>query len=161
MAAQAQRSSWPPKMAVCVGAIVLRGERALLVRQAPGASMAGSWSIPWGVVDEGEWPEAAVVREVREEGGIVAEVEGLLGIQNLPREGWIGILYLCRHVRGEPACDGVETDRAAYLSLAEIDALAEPVEDLSGWMARRVLRGEHRVVPPERANPYRPRMGFM
>jgi ADP-ribose pyrophosphatase YjhB (NUDIX family) len=52
-------SPWPPKMAVCVGAVVLHEQRILFIRQAKGHSLAGQWSIPWGIVDEGEAPENA------------------------------------------------------------------------------------------------------
>jgi len=94
---------WPPRMAVCVGTVVLRGDRVLLVRQADGHSLAGQWSIPWGLVDGNESPEAAALRETREESGIRADIEGLLGIQNLSANGWLGIVFLCRHVSVVPS----------------------------------------------------------
>ncbi len=148
-------------MAVFVGAVVLQGERVLFVRQAKGHSLAGQWSVPWGAVDPGEWPESAAVRETQEEAGIVAEVEGLLGVQNLRREGWLGIAFLCRHISGTPAGDGVETDQAAYFSLAEMDAFAEPFEPWSEWLARHVLAGECHVIPPAPGNPFQPRAAFL
>jgi len=87
-----------PRTVVCVGAVVLQGNRALFVRQAKGHSLEGQWSIPWGLLDPGEAPHATALRETWEEGGVMAEVEGLLGIQNLRRPGWVAILFLCRHV---------------------------------------------------------------
>jgi len=163
MADRTQGSSvWPPRMVVCVGAVVLKGNRALFVRQAKGHSLEGQWSIPWGLVDPGESPDTAALRETQEEGGIVAELEGLLGIQNLPRQGWIGLVFLCRHVSGTPASDGgVETDRAAYFSMAEMDGFDEPFEPWCEWIVRRVLRGEHRTIPSELDNPYHPRLAFL
>ena len=120
-------SDWPPKIPVCVGAVVINGKQALFVRQAKGHSLAGQWSLPWGMVEPGESPEAAALRETREEGGIEAQVEGLLGIQNLPQPGWMGIVFLCRHVGGVPTPDGgIETDQAAYLSLEQMDDFNEP-----------------------------------
>jgi 8-oxo-dGTP diphosphatase len=149
-------------MVVCVGAVVLNEGRALFVRQAKGHALAGQWSIPWGVVDPGESPESAALRETEEESGIVAEIEGLLGFQNLSRVGWIGLVFLCRHVGGLPRSDGgIETDQAAYFSPAEIDALDEPFEVWCEWLVRRVLRGEYRLVPPELNNPYQPRLAFV
>jgi len=44
---------WPPRIAVCIGAMVLNQEQALLVRQAEGHHPVEQWSIPWGVVDPG------------------------------------------------------------------------------------------------------------
>jgi 8-oxo-dGTP diphosphatase len=155
-------STWPPKMVVCVGTVVLQGDHALFVRQAPGHSLEGQWSIPWGVVDPDEPPEQAALRETREEAGIIAEIEGLLGVQNLRREGWLALVYLCHHLGGTPMSDGGrETDRAAYLSLAEMDALEEPIETWCDWIVRRVLRGEHQLILPEPDNPYRPRLAFL
>lgn len=152
---------WPPKMAVCVGAVVLSGERVLFIRQTAGQSLAGQWSIPWGLVDEGELPEDAALRETWEEGRIKAALDGLLGIQNLPRPGWLGLVFLCHHLAGEPTPDGVETDAAAYLTREEIvrsDALIEP---WCAWLARRVLAGEHTVIAEARDNPYYPRRAFL
>jgi len=47
-------------------------------------SPEGQWSIPRGVVEEGESPADAALRESREEGGVEIEVEGLLEIQDGP-----------------------------------------------------------------------------
>lgn len=153
--------NWPPAMVVCAGAVVLQGTRALLIRQAQGHSLAGQWSIPWGIVDSEETPEDAALRETYEESGIKAEIDGLLGIQNLPTPGWLGIIFLCHHVDGEPAPDGIETDKAAYLSLSEIDTFNEPFEPWCKWMARRVLKGNYTLIPAAPGNPYFPRQAFL
>lgn len=154
--------NWPSKMAVCVGAVVLRGDAALLIRQARGQSLAGQWSIPWGLVDPGEAPEVAALRETQEEGGVSAEVEGLLGIQNLSRAGWLGVVFLCRHVSGTPTPDGgVETDRAAYFTLEELASLEDPIEPWCEWLVRRVLQGTYTLIPSAPDNPYHPRQAFL
>ena len=62
MADQERSSSeWPPRIVVFVGTVVLRGERALFVRQARGHSLEGQWSIPWGAVDPEESPDVAAL----------------------------------------------------------------------------------------------------
>ncbi len=161
---------FPPRVILCVGAVVLRGQKVLLVRQTYGA-LKGMWSLPWGFPhDEGERgfadpPQVAALRETLEEGGITAEIEGLLGIQNHVRqesgEPCVYLLFLCRHAGGEPTPDGQETDRAAYFSLAELDALDEPVDTFCEWLARRVLRGDFCLIPPQPVNPYRPHLAFL
>ena len=146
---------------VCVGTVVLQGERALFVRQAKGHPLEGQWSIPWGILDPGESPDAAALRETVEEGGITATTEALLGVQNLQSEGWLAIIFLCRHVSGVPKSDGGrETDGAGYFSIEEMGAFDEPFEPWCEWLVRRVLRGQHRTIPLEPANPYRPRTAF-
>jgi len=148
-------------MAVCVGAVVLHEQRILFIRQAKGHSLAGQWSIPWGVVEEGETPEITALRETVEESGITAAVDGLLGIQNLPSPGWVGIIFACHTLAGEPRPDEVETDRVAYFSLEEILSFAEPFEPWCKWLALRVLNGKCNVIPQEPETPYTPRQAFL
>lgn len=57
----------PPEVAV--GAIVLDGDRLLMVRRGHGPA-AGRWSIPSGRIERGETAAEAVVREVSEETGL-------------------------------------------------------------------------------------------
>jgi 8-oxo-dGTP diphosphatase len=44
--------------------------RVLLAQRPPGKSLAGLWEFPGGKVEQGESPEAALIRELREELGI-------------------------------------------------------------------------------------------
>jgi ADP-ribose pyrophosphatase YjhB (NUDIX family) len=163
MTEKTQKSvGWPPKITVCVGTVVLQGEQALFIRQAKGHSLEGKWSIPWGIIEPNEPPEIAALRETLEEAGIEARIEGLLGIQNLPQQGWVGIIFLCQHVSGDPTSDGgIETDRVAYFSLKEMDSFGEPFEKWCEWLVRRVLQGKYHTIPPETNNPYHPRLAFL
>jgi 8-oxo-dGTP diphosphatase len=158
-----------PRTTLCVGAVVLRGDKVLFVRQTYG-KLKGAWSLPWGLVDgvgpDGmpEPPDQAAVRETREEAGIIVRVEGLLGVQNhATQDGRLALylLYLCHHVSGEPTPDDHETDRAAYLSWHEINNLGEPVDEFCHWMACRVLTDEHQLIPPASSNPYHPHLAFL
>lgn len=55
---------------VAAVALIDRDNRVLIARRPVGKEMAGLWEFPGGKVREGETPEAALVRELREELGI-------------------------------------------------------------------------------------------
>ncbi|PSM39357.1 DNA mismatch repair protein MutT [Streptomyces dioscori] len=61
---------------VVVGAAVLSGGRLLAARRSAPVELAGRWELPGGKVEPGEGPERALVRELREELGVSAEVVG-------------------------------------------------------------------------------------
>jgi len=69
---------YPPVPLVGVGAIVVDGERVLLVQRGRPPAL-GKWSIPGGLVDVGEPVEAAVQREVAEECALAVRLHGLVG----------------------------------------------------------------------------------
>jgi ADP-ribose pyrophosphatase YjhB (NUDIX family) len=147
---------------ICVGAVVTKDDQVLLVRQAKGHPLEGQWSIPWGYVDEDEFPDVAVYRETLEESDVEVEILGLIGIQELHDQGWIAIAFLCKYVQGSPTADhNGETDRAGFFSLDEIDKLGEPIEPWCEWIVRRVLEGKHIVIPMEIDNPYAPLKSFL
>lgn len=155
---------FPHRRVLCVGAVVLKDERMLFVRQTYGESLKGKWSIPWGYVDANDTPDEAAVRESLEEAGIEAQVVGLLGVQNhIDHEGNLRLylLYLCHHVSGEPTPDNHETDAARYFSERELEAKQEQVDEFCYWLALRVLRDEHGLIASNTNNPYRPYMAFL
>ena len=77
--------------------------RVLLVRRRIQPFM-GSWALPAGYQEIDEEPQAAVLREVREETGLEVEVQRLLDVVWVgddPRKPANVIIYLCRAVGGE------------------------------------------------------------
>jgi len=67
-------------------AVVVRGERMLLVRLSEQTPYPGAWTLPGGGVDFGEAPRDAVLRELHEETGLTGSVEALLGVHSAVRE---------------------------------------------------------------------------
>ncbi len=63
------REAPAPPLLVAAG-ILVRDGRVLLSRRPAGAHLAGLWEFPGGKVEPGESPEAALVRELREELGL-------------------------------------------------------------------------------------------
>lgn len=124
---------YPSHPLVGVGAVVVDGGRVLLVKRAtePGK---GKWSIPGGLVEVGEAPEEAVVRELKEEAGIDGEVIGLFGVYNYVerdssgrvRYHFVILDYLVRYIGGvaKASSDAAELgfytiDEALRLDLTE------------------------------------------
>ena len=62
-----------PIVLVAAVALVDADGRVLLARRPPGKAMAGLWEFPGGKIGDGETPEQALIRELREELGIDTE----------------------------------------------------------------------------------------
>ncbi len=75
MAATGAEGSSPVPVVLVVAVALVDGDGRVLLAQRPeGKAMAGLWEFPGGKVQPGEAPEAALIRELKEELGIdVAE----------------------------------------------------------------------------------------
>ncbi|MCC6872839.1 MAG: (deoxy)nucleoside triphosphate pyrophosphohydrolase [Sandaracinaceae bacterium] len=70
-------------MTIIVAAAVIReepGAPVLLTRRPEGVHLAGLWELPGGKVEDGEDPERALVRELREECALEIEVGDILEV---------------------------------------------------------------------------------
>lgn len=93
-----------------VVAVALMNEKneVLLAERPKGKQLAGCFEYPGGKVEEGELPEAALIREVKEELGIVIEEKDLEPLNFIshayPEYGFHLVMptYLCRIWQGEP-----------------------------------------------------------
>jgi 8-oxo-dGTP diphosphatase len=56
-----------PIVLVAAVALIDRDGRVLIAQRPQGKSMAGLWEFPGGKVESGETPEAALIRELKEE----------------------------------------------------------------------------------------------
>ena len=95
-----------------------RGRCVLASRRTEPPAMAGLWEFPGGKVEPGESDEQALLRELREELRVVAEVGERLGA-DLPI-GTTAVLrvYLCRLLSGEPQL--VDHDEHRWLPAGEL-----------------------------------------
>jgi 8-oxo-dGTP diphosphatase len=81
--------------------------RVLIARRPDGKAMAGLWEFPGGKLHDGETPEAALIRELREELGIDTRQSCLAPIAFASHAyddfHLLMPLYVCRVWRGTPA----------------------------------------------------------
>jgi len=96
-----------PVLLVAAAALIDADGRVLLARRPEGKPMAGLWEFPGGKVLPGETPEAALLRELREELGIDVTAACLAPF-TFASHAYDGFhllmpLYLCRRWRGTPS----------------------------------------------------------
>jgi ADP-ribose pyrophosphatase YjhB (NUDIX family) len=88
---------------VGVAAIILDEGRLLLVKRKQ-APWKGYWNFPAGFLEIEEEPEEAVVREVKEEAGLIVRVKGfrlLFPYHDDPRGDGIVMFYDCENLGGQ------------------------------------------------------------
>jgi ADP-ribose pyrophosphatase YjhB (NUDIX family) len=111
---------YPSRPLLGVGAVVLRGDAVLLVRRGVEPSR-GKFSIPGGMVELGEEPEEAVVRELMEETGLVGKVVGLFGVYGYVERDEVGrfryhfvLLDYLVDAKGEPRASSDALEAGFY-----------------------------------------------
>lgn len=108
--------------------IVLLQEGRILMVQEGKEYCHGLWGLPGGRVEPGETLQDAAIREVLEETGLVAELDGLLRISRYitPRGNYcIGFTYGAHSTGGTLAVDGDEILAAAWLTFQEVASLPD------------------------------------
>lgn len=110
---------------VAAGVLVEQNGSVLLVRRI-NEPQQGLWSIPAGFVDALEDPQAAAVRECREETGLEVCLAGLLDVisgREHERGADIVIVYRAE-VTGGQLSAGDDADQAAFFPRASLPPLA-------------------------------------
>jgi 8-oxo-dGTP pyrophosphatase MutT (NUDIX family) len=130
-------------------AVVVRqsssGTEVLLVRRSDN----GQWTPVSGIIDPGEQPHLAALREVAEEAGVVAEVDHLVWLTvtdvvvyaNGDQTQYIDHVFRCTWVSGEPyPADGEATEAAFF-----------PADALPSMSPEHLRRVEIALANPDRA----------
>lgn len=120
---------YPDYPRVGVGAVVLRGDRVLLVRRGQAPAL-GKWSLPGGLVDVGETTEDAVRREVLEECGLAIRVVDVAGVidritrdpDGRVRYHYVLVDYLA-YADSEAIVAGTDAADARWVPVAEVERL--------------------------------------
>ncbi len=89
---------------VAACALIDADGRVLIAQRPPGKAMAGLWEFPGGKVEPGERPEESLIRELREELGIVVK-EACLAPLTFASHAYADFhllmpLYVCRRWEG-------------------------------------------------------------
>ena len=126
-----------PILLVAACALVDLDGRVLLARRPEGKKMAGLWEFPGGKLNPGETPEAALIRELREELGIDVTASCLAPLffasHSYDRFHLLMPLYICRRWKGTAsgqegqALAWVHKDRRAESPRPEADRPLVPL----------------------------------
>src|ERR1700680_4466163 len=119
---------FPTRPVVGVGAVVVDGDRVLLVKRGH-PPLKGEWSLPGGTVELGETLEAAVAREVLEETGLevsVGQVVEVVDRVDRAPDGrieyhFVIVDYSCT-VRGGSIARGSEAGDGRWVPIRELPA---------------------------------------
>ena len=147
---------YPDAPRVGVGAVILDGERVLLVKRGQPPS-EGKWSIPGGLVHLGERIEDAVRREVREECGVGVRLLGLCGVIDrvrlAPGNGseparvhyhYVIIDYVAAIEGGVPRA-GSDAAEVRWVPIAELNGY-DTTDGLADMVHRAVGLGQARTL---------------
>jgi 8-oxo-dGTP diphosphatase len=150
---------FPEVPLVGAGAVVVHAGRVLLIQRGR-EPLKGHWSLPGGLVELGESLQAAVVREVEEETGLLVEpVELVELLDRIYRDGdriryhYVIADYLCR-VKAGALNDGVlkaasDADAVRWVERAQWNSHSALVVDPitarvieAAWQRARALQAE-------------------
>src|SRR5271170_3955174 len=110
---------YPERPIVGVLAVVLRGDRALVVRRA-NPPMPGRWGFPGGVLELGETVAQGAMRELEEETGVKAAAGGPLTVIDTIDRDHYTLVAVVGHWRSGEGVPGDDADEVAWLTRAEI-----------------------------------------
>ena len=131
-------------------ALVRQGERILLVQRGR-PPFQGYWGLPGGSVELGETVEAAAVREVAEETGLIVRVTRFLGYTDGIERDEAGqvrwhyvILYVEAAVTGGALTPADDAQDVRWLTQEEARqlALTDAVERCLAWSRTESTKGE-------------------
>jgi 8-oxo-dGTP pyrophosphatase MutT (NUDIX family) len=112
-----------------VTAVVVRGADVLLVRRSDN----GEWTPVTGIIDPGEEPAIAAVREVEEEAAVIATAQRLVWVRvteptvypNGDQSQYLDLVFRLDWVSGEPHPADGENTEAGWFALADLPPMSD------------------------------------
>lgn len=121
------RREYPEAPIVGVGAVIIDGERVLLVRRG-NPPLKGEWSLPGGALEVGETLENGIIREVQEETGLLVKPVSIVEVfdrihreEGRVRYHYVLVDYLCR-VESGVLCCATDADDARWVHRSELNS---------------------------------------
>lgn len=116
---------------VAAAALIDANGDILITQRPPGKAMAGLWEFPGGKLEPGESPEAALVRELREEVALEVAREDLepFAFASHAYDDFhlLMPLYTCRRWKGSLAL--IDVSAARFVSPRDLSTFAMPAAD--------------------------------
>ena len=117
---------------VCAVALIDADGRVLMARRPEGKTLAGLWEFPGGKVEQGERPEDALIRELKEELGINVEHSCLAPLtfasHSYPDFHLLMPLFVCRRWKGIP--QALEGQELKWVRAKDLRSMPMPPADL-------------------------------
>jgi mutator protein MutT len=144
---------FPERPVVGVGAVVLDGDRVLLIKRGH-EPLKGQWSLPGGSVEIGETLETAIAREVSEETGLTVEVGPIVEVlDRITRDAggrvehhFVLVDFVCR-ATGGVLRGASDADAAEWVSIDQLTAYG--VASVTAQVIRKAAdRGLHQGDRP-------------
>ncbi|CAM3999310.1 NUDIX hydrolase [Alicyclobacillus pomorum] len=124
---------------------VVRDDGALLLLQRQKEPFVGKWCMPGGKIEFGEHPSAAMIREFREETGLIADIERFCGVASeiVPagneQSHFLLYVFRLRIVNGSVLHGGTEEGPLEWFSPSNLSGHTIPSDQ---WMIEHMLLRE-------------------
>lgn len=138
-----------------VKAVVIHDSRVLLVRRADN----GRWTLPAGILEPGEEPAVAAVREVFEETAVHCAITRLVGVAttdealypNGDRARYLDIILAGEYLGGDAKVNDDENLQVGWFDLARLPALPPKHQRAIAWTLEPKDAGHFITGPADRA----------
>jgi 8-oxo-dGTP diphosphatase len=123
-----------PLLLVAAAALLDQSGRVLITQRPQDKSLPGLWEFPGGKVEAGEAPEAALVRELKEELDLTVEPDALdpfaFASHAYTDFHLLMPLYVCARWQGEPKLDPQAAQAMKWVHARELRAHPMPPADV-------------------------------